>query len=357
LFSFLPRMGSLSCDDLGIVLLRALAEISMTKPIEQSEAADSSISIALCTYNGALFLREQLASIAAQTRKPAELVACDDGSNDETLAIIEQFSSQVDYPVRVIRNEKKLGSTKNFEQAIRLCRGDLIALCDQDDWWSPRKLDTLVRALRHHSAGAVFSDGALMDEGSRLIAGTLWSENRFYTADAAVNFMPRDNAISELLKRNMVTGATLMFRSSLRERLLPIAEEWVHDGWLAWMIVLHSYLIALPEPLIRYRVHEVQQVGIPGSVSARLRRARKIGAEENRRVEQQFRALQDYARSHGNVCGSALADRLDAKRLHAEFRAGLSGNRIGRWLRIASRPSAYGLYAQGWRSMFKDALA
>ena len=76
-------MGSLSCDDLGIILLRALAEISMTKPFEQSDAGDTSISVALCTYNGSLYLREQLASIAAQTRKPAELVACDDGSRDE----------------------------------------------------------------------------------------------------------------------------------------------------------------------------------------------------------------------------------------------------------------------------------
>jgi hypothetical protein len=196
-----------------------------------------------------------------------------------------------------------------------------------------------------------------MDEGSRLIAGTLWGESRFYTADTAFNSMPSDQAISELLKRNMVTGATLMFRSSLRKELLPIAEEWVHDGWLAWMIVLHSRLVALSESLIRYRVHRKQQVGVPGSVPARLRRAREIGAIDNRRVEQEFRALHEYARTHADVCDPALADRIEAKRLHAEFRARLSGDRIKRWLSIASRPSAYSLYAQGWRSMFKDALA
>jgi glycosyltransferase involved in cell wall biosynthesis len=343
---------------MGIILFRALAEISMTKPFEQSEAGDSSISVALCAYNGARYLGEQLASIAAQTRKPSELVACDDGSSDETIALLEQFSSQVDYPVRIVRNQRKLGSTKNFEQAIGLCRGEFIALSDQDDWWNPKKLETMVRALQQHSAGGVFSDGALMDESSRLTGATLWGTNLFEEPDTVFNARPRDHAISELLKRNLVTGAALMFRADLRAALMPVPDEWVHDGWIAWMIVLHSRLIACSQPLIRYRIHSAQQVGMVGrSWVDRLRRARETGSVNYRQLERQFQVLHDYAQSHADVCGPYECERIEAKRRHSQFRAELSANRLLRLLRIAVQSSAYRLYAQGYLSMIKDALA
>jgi hypothetical protein len=63
---------------------------------------------------------------------------------------------------------------------------------------------------------------------------------------------------------------TLFFRASLRERLLPIPESWVHDAWLAWTIALNSQLIGCPEPLVAYWVHTSQQLGVPMS------RARKL---------------------------------------------------------------------------------
>jgi len=330
----------------------------MTKPLEQGEAGDNSISIALCTYNGALYLREQLASIAAQTRKPAELVACDDGSRDESVAMLEEFASRVDFPVRVIKNEKNLGSTKNFEQAIRLCRGDYIALCDQDDWWSPQKLDSMARALRHHSAGGIFSDAVLMDENSRLTGDTLWGLNLFEEPDTVFNSRARDHAISELLRRNLVTGAALMFRAELREILIPVPEEWVHDGWIAWMIVLHSRLVAISQPLIRYRIHGAQQVGVVGrSWADRLRRSRETGTALYRQQERQFEVLHDYVQSHRDVCSPEECERIEAKRRHSQFRAELSANRVLRFLRIAVQSSAYKLYAQGYLSMIKDALA
>ena len=90
-------------------------------------------SIALCTYNGEKFLREQLDSIALQTLLPDELVACDDRSCDSTMEILQEFRERVSFPVHIHQNEENLGSTKNFEKAIKLCSGDIIALCDQAD--------------------------------------------------------------------------------------------------------------------------------------------------------------------------------------------------------------------------------
>jgi glycosyltransferase involved in cell wall biosynthesis len=309
----------------------------------------------MCTFNGAHYLQEQLDSIAAQTVLPDELVICDDGSNDETSEIIKTFAQSAPFSVRFIANEKNLGSTKNFEQAIRLCKGEFIALSDQDDWWKPEKIETLVAAFQDELTGGVFSDGDLMDGSSKLVGGSLWEVNRFWNTSAA--FDSREAAVTTLLQRNVVTGATLMFRSSLRDELMPFPEQWVHDGWIAWMIVLYSRLVPVPTPLIHYRVHQTQQVGVPGrSAWARLKRSSQTGSQDYRKLDDQFSVLLQYAESHRVELGLGLCDRFEAKRRHLQFRAKLPAKRLERWVKIAGQVTAYRLYAQGWQSMIKDAL-
>ena len=91
------------------------------------------ISIALATYNGERYIEKQLDSIAQQTRLPNELIIFDDASNDTTADIIRNFSQNVPFLVRLDINQERLGSTRNFEKAIRVCNSDIIFLCDQDD--------------------------------------------------------------------------------------------------------------------------------------------------------------------------------------------------------------------------------
>jgi glycosyltransferase involved in cell wall biosynthesis len=327
-------------------------------PESSSTARRGGVSVALCTFNGAAYLREQLDSIAAQSRQPVELVVCDDGSSDGTLNVLSEFASTASFPVRIYRNERNLGSTKNFEKAILLCRGEFIALCDQDDWWVPHKIETALRALSDSSVGGVFSDGAVMDESSVLTGDTLWGENRFGNAEGGFGMGTQEGAIATLLRNNVVTGAALIFRASLREILTPFPEQWVHDGWMAWMLVLHSRLLAIAEPLIRYRVHTAQQVGVPGrSVTARLERSRQTGARDYKDIEQQFAVLSQYAEIHPEVCPPELCQRIGAKRRLLQLRAELPQNRITRLMSIFREAYSYQLYAQGWLSMVKDALA
>src|SRR5467141_2319930 len=126
------------------------------------------ISVAMCTYNGARFLPEQLESMAAQTRLPGELVVCDDRSTDESVEIVRNFARAAPFPVRLEMNEENLGSTKNFEKAIELCQGEIIALADQDDVWRPEKLSCIAGVLEPDDRiGAIFSDAELIDEDSR----------------------------------------------------------------------------------------------------------------------------------------------------------------------------------------------
>lgn len=319
------------------------------------------ISVAMCTYNGERYLKEQLESIASQTMLPCELIACDDGSSDSTVNIITAFTRHAPFKVRLVRNRHTLGSTKNFEQAISLCTGELTALCDQDDWWSPAKLATLAKALFESGAGGIFSDGLLMDKNSRLTGDRLWHSFQFDSKNGAFSGTSDDDAgISMLLRHTVVTGATLMFQSVLREHMLPFPNEWMHDSWLAWMLALHSRLQAFPEPLIQYRVHEAQQAGVtPRSIWERIKMSRSTGLIEYRKMEQQFGVLTKYASTHPDICGPGILQQIREKHSHEVFRAELyqsHTNGLSRLARILTEARNYSLYSEGLRSMLKDGL-
>ena len=103
------------------------------------------ISIALPTYNGEKYIREQLDSIYNQTLVPDEVVVVDDCSTDNTVNILEEYSQR--YGLKYFVNDSNIGYNKNFEKAIRLCAGDYIALSDQDDVWFPTKIQVSYDAI------------------------------------------------------------------------------------------------------------------------------------------------------------------------------------------------------------------
>ena len=110
------------------------------------------ISIALCTYNGGAFLPEQLASLAGQRLPPHEIVVFDDGSDDQTRDVLERFKDNNPcLDVRIEVNPRRLGPAGNFERAIAACRGEIIALCDQDDVWMPDKLTVIAGEFESQS--------------------------------------------------------------------------------------------------------------------------------------------------------------------------------------------------------------
>lgn len=219
-------------------------------------------SIALCTYNGARYLPDQLDSIAAQTLLPDELVICDDRSTDDTRAVIASFAARAPFAVRLHVNEVNLGSTKNFEQAISLCAGDLIALSDQDDVWLPAKLERLGETFSARpEVGLVFTDAELVDENLIPWGARLW---QYTWTLREQQLFHEGRAFDALLRRNVVTGATMAFRARFRDLALPIPPNHflIHDCWIALMIAAVAGTVALPDTLIKYRQHPQQQIGV-----------------------------------------------------------------------------------------------
>lgn len=225
------------------------------------------LSVALCTYNGEKYIKEQLESILNQTLPVYEIVICDDGSNDETIAIIEQF--QLDFPnkISLYQNQVNLGSTKNFEKAITICTGDYIFLSDQDDVWEENKVEKIIQYFAENpSTEAVFTNGNLINTQSEKInSHSLWDSVFFIENQLS---KPVDLYQHIIFKANMVTGATLCIKKEIINLILPIPniKKFYHDEWIAIIIASRSKLGYLTDKLISYRVHSNQQSGFKSNL-------------------------------------------------------------------------------------------
>lgn len=321
------------------------------------------ISIAMCTYNGALYVQEQLKSIAAQTRVPDELVICDDRSSDNTLEIVESFAANAAFPVRIYINNENLGSTKNFEKAIELCDGELIAPSDQDDVWHPEKLLRSEAALSsQRGVGMVFTDADVVDENMRPMNLRLWEcvsfrnkEQKLFTAGKAFNV---------LFARNVVTGTTMTFRAEFKPLILPVPTDFsvIHDGWIALMISAVADIAFIPERSVKYRQHSGQQVGAfrpaakAGTPSTAMPQLTQVDylAEANR-VKMMYERLSAYA---GNHLRRDVEAQLHAKMTHFNVRARMPDRKYRRLPFVLRELSAfrYHLYSNGMYSAARDLL-
>lgn len=323
----------------------------------------STLSVACCTCNGAAYLRDQLNSIVQQTRIPDELVVCDDASSDVTVEILEEFRHRARFPVRVYRNAQRLGITKNFERAITLCTGDIIALCDQDDVWMPGKLARLERTLLENpQAGYTFSDAMVVDEALQPLGYTIWEAIGFRGRER--RRFKRGRQLEVLLKRNVVTGATMAFRSELKEKVLPVPAEWVHDAWVALAASAWGREgIGLDIPLIHYRKHSLQALGI-GSPRPRL--AMLSGLARPRWIlrERRFREVEAIAELMSILPDldqrmRGVREVLSAKTRHLQARAVVCGSSRSRALVEVVKEVIAGRYwrfSAGMGSAFVDLL-
>jgi glycosyltransferase involved in cell wall biosynthesis len=176
------------------------------------------ISIAMATYNGALYLREQLDSFLGQTRLPDELIVSDDGSTDSTREIVLSYKITAPFPVIFIENEIRLGYAKNFERALLACTGDLIFLSDQDDWWYPHKIAKMEELAEDNRRASVFIHNARLS-GSDLqpTSQTLFSQATLKRKSDGVKL-----------------GACMALRRSFAYMCLPVPPHSIgHDGWFS----------------------------------------------------------------------------------------------------------------------------
>ena len=207
------------------------------------------ISIALATYNGTRYLREQLDSFVAQSRPPDELVITDDNSTDDTISIIKSFASQAPFEIRYSVNEKNIGYTANFERAIQQCTGDLIFLSDQDDIWLPEHLSVLLKHLKNTNCSLVGGNALLVDSYNKDLNCKLINNNNLPSNTEDFNTM--------VLYRNVFQGASILFEKDILVKALPFPDSMkYHDWWLALVASELKGVNYINIPILRYRQHE-----------------------------------------------------------------------------------------------------
>lgn len=320
----------------------------------------SMISIALCTYNGAAYLPEQLRSIAAQSRLPDELVICDDRSTDGTVEILEEFAAWAPFPVQVLVNVDNLGSTRNFEKAINKCSGDVIVLSDQDDSWCANRLQATEDVLaKHPNAGAVFFDADIVDNNLKPLGYRLWETVQFNRRQRRQ--FKEGNAFEALLAHNVVAGTTLAFRAKLRNLIVPIPPQWVHDGWIAILISAVSDVVCIDLPLIRYRQHSSQQIGgrRPSIAKQLADTQAPCNSETYRQRPEPFRRVYERLEEATEYeVPQRVKDLVKEKIRHMSRRAKLPANRLSRFPEIAAElvSNRYRRFGYGWRGVLRDLL-
>lgn len=215
------------------------------------------ISVALCTYKGEPFLREQIESILAQTILPHEIIVCDDNSTDHTLEILQKYEAHTSLPqFKITVNTTNMGVVKNFEQALQHCSGDYIFLCDQDDLWKPDKIEaTLSYFEANQNIDVVFSNAQLLG----LQKGQLWDFSKFSTK-ARQDWHTYGSLYVFLRYKSICTGAGMAIKGSAKSYLLPIQTNpfQIHDGWIGIAAAHQNRIAYIDQSLFYYRIHSGQ---------------------------------------------------------------------------------------------------
>lgn len=227
-----------------------------------------SISIAMATFNGAAFLKDQLNSLAAQTYLPDALWITDDGSTDTTQQIVNEFAAAAPFNVTFVKNDKRLGYGRNFLKAASLAGGDFVAFCDQDDVWHPNKLECVARAAKKFSPGLIVHSGRVVDENlndlghrfpfikeTTVIESNSKSDHTFFPGFALVV----DRRLIQLM------GANEMVQN---DSLCP--STFAHDQWLCKIAGRTSTCMHLSDELVLYRQHASNLIGFKTNLSSTL---------------------------------------------------------------------------------------
>ena len=245
------------------------------------------ISIAMATYNGAQYINEQLQSLVNQVRQPDELVVCDDGSTDETLLILESFVPIAPFPVRIYRNEINLGYSDNFLKAAKLCKGDWIAFCDQDDVWLSDKIKTAVEAIDRHSGLKMVLQNAELCDGHLNRRGRVFPNKikpGVYGSDSQYGFWVWPGFL-KTVRADWVQMIDSVNRP-LNYFLKP--ELQTHDKWTCMIANSLGDICVLAEPVALYRRHEGALTGsyTGKSIRERIDESKAVNAKHYRTLSE-----------------------------------------------------------------------
>lgn len=221
------------------------------------------ISVALCTYNGEKYIRQQLESILNQSVAVSEVVIVDDCSSDATETVVLEMKTHYPQILKYFRNDTNLGFRSNFEKALTKCTGDYIFFSDQDDVWKGNKVERIIPFFEKSGMWGVFTNADMIDERGQKVEGNLFDGLDVEKYLSQKTLSP-DLYTMLNLNSNIVTGATLAITKEAKSLVLPFktSNHIYHDHYIALKLAAINKFACLNENLISYRIHSSQQIGL-----------------------------------------------------------------------------------------------
>lgn len=200
-----------------------------------------SISVAMATYNGEKYIKQQIDSILKQLTVDDELIISDDGSTDTTLKIINSYN---DSRIKVV-NGPKLGVKQNFANAIKKCTGKYIFLSDQDDIWIDNKVNKVLRTFENNKCTCIVHDAIVFDSNTN---------NILY--DSFYKLRNSKKGIVKNIIKNSYIGCCMAFDSRMKDKILPIPNDIeMHDQWIGILNDKYGNVLFIKDKLLKYRRH------------------------------------------------------------------------------------------------------
>ena len=213
----------------------------------------------MATYNGERYVREQINSIIGQTYTDWSLFISDDGSVDNTIEIIEEYSRKFKN-IYIVPNKKNRGCKDNFMYLLSLIDSDLYMFSDQDDFWLPNKIEESIFAYdkisNKHQPILIHSDASIVDKNLNILFSSYWE---------VMNIEPSlFKTVNYLSLITITQGATLLFNQKCKECAFPISRmATMHDSWIAIQTIRKCGKIkSIYKPLLLYRQHENNVLGV-----------------------------------------------------------------------------------------------
>ncbi len=249
------------------------------------------VSVLMTLYNGMEYLQEQLDSIYNQTRKPDEVVICDDGSKDGSIEMIRNYIQEKGLEDSWVlhQNEKNLGYAENFYQGMFRTHGEIVFFSDQDDIWYEDKIEKCTRFMADNPKLAL-----LCTEFEPYIC----SEDAPTIPNQFMQYMNGNKTLEHLELNNKTIfigseGCVMCVRRSFFEQTIPYHfEGWAHDEFVWKLALAQDGCFYYHEPLIKRRMHS-------NNVSKKKMRdlAGRIGFLE--RLQTSHQKMLEYGRAIG----------------------------------------------------------
>lgn len=237
------------------------------------------ISVALVTYNGERFIKEQLLSIIHQTRMVDEIVVSDDGSQDNTLNIVRKISNSDDargISFQIITDNPRHGCGGNIEWALKHTTGDIVFISGQDDIWLPEKVELVAKVFEEHEDALLVSHHAdKIDEyGKKIQSDFLLPMNQNVTInEVKKGFASKVTVtVDQILSSSIVPGMTFSITRDFLKRVYRIP-TFAEDQWIEFLAIIDDGYYFLNQDLTHYRKH---QDNTSGSQSKGLKRIKKF---------------------------------------------------------------------------------